>query len=186
MRLLAFAASLRRASHNRRLITLAAELARARGAEVDLAEFREFDMPLYDGDLQTSQGIPPGARSLGARIAAADGLLLASPEYNYSLPGTLKNAIDWVSRIRPVPLRGRSCLLLGASNGQFGAIRGLWQLRIPLEGLGVVVYPDMYALPWAEKAFGEDGRLADPDRQARLEAVIGADLELAGKLATPG
>ena len=182
MKLLAFAASLRRASLNRRLIGLTATLARARGAEVDLAEFREFDMPLYDGDLQASDGIPAGALALAERVGAADGLLLASPEYNYSLPGTLKNAIDWVSRIRPVPLRGKSCLLLAASNGQFGGIRGLWQLRIPLEGLGVVVYPDMYALPWAAKAFGEDGRLADSDRQARLESVLGGYLDLAGRL----
>ena len=183
MRLLAFAASLRAESHNRRLIGLAAELARGRGAEVDLAEFREFDMPLFDADLHAREGIPPGAQELSARILAADGILLASPEYNYSLPGTLKNAIDWISRIRPVPLRGKSCFLLAASNGQFGGIRGLWQLRIPLEGLGVVVYPDMYALPWAAKAFLESGLLSEPDRQARLEGMIEGYLALARRLA---
>ncbi|HEX6106233.1 MAG TPA: NAD(P)H-dependent oxidoreductase, partial [Gemmatimonadales bacterium] len=79
MRLLAFAASLRAESHNRRLIGLVAELARGRGAEVDLAEFREFDMPLFDADLHAREGIPPGAQELGARILAADGILLASP-----------------------------------------------------------------------------------------------------------
>lgn len=185
MRLLAFAASLRRASLNRRLIALAAGIARGKGIEVDLAEFREFDVPLYDGDLQARDGIPAGALELGSRVAAADGLLLASPEYNYSLPGTLKNAIDWVSRIRPVPLRGKSCLLLAASNGQFGGIRGLWQLRIPLEGLGMVVYPDMYALPWGAKAFDEEtGRLVEPERQARLEAVIEGYLGMAERLAS--
>lgn len=183
MRLLAFSASLRRASLNRRLITLAADIARARGAEVDLADFHEFDVPLYDGDLQAREGVAPGATALAARVAAAEGILLSSPEYNYSLPGTLKNLIDWVSRIRPVPLRGKSCLLMAASNGQFGGIRGLWQLRIPLEGLGVVVYPDMYALPWGEKAFDGTGRLADPDRQARLESVIQGYLSLATRLA---
>lgn len=183
LKLLAFAASLRAGSHNRRLVRLAAGLARTGGAHVDLADFRDFEMPLYDADLQNAAGIPNGARGLGERIAASDGLLLASPEYNYSLPGTLKNAIDWVSRIKPQPLRGRSCFLLAASNGQFGGIRGLWQLRIPLEGLGVVVYPDMYALPWAEKAFGEDGRLCDPERQARLETMLAGYLELARRLA---
>ena len=182
MRFLAFAASLRRGSHNRRLIALAAEIARGKGAEVDLADFHDFDMPLFDGDLQTKEGIPAGAQALGARIAVAGGLIISSPEYNYSLPGTLKNAIDWISRIKPMPLRGKSCLLLAASNGQFGGIRGLWQLRIPLEGLGVVVNPDMYALPWAEKAFGDDGRLREPERQARLEAMLGGYLELARKL----
>jgi chromate reductase, NAD(P)H dehydrogenase (quinone) len=182
-RLLAFAASLRRASWNRKLVQLAATLARDAGAEVDIAEFGEFAMPLYDGDLQAESGIPPGASELARRVGTADGLLLASPEYNYSLPGTLKNAIDWVSRIRPMPLRGKSALLLAASNGQFGGVRGLWQLRIPLECLGVVVYPDMYALPWAEKMFGPDGRLTEVERQDRLAAMVRGYLTVARKLA---
>jgi chromate reductase, NAD(P)H dehydrogenase (quinone) len=181
-RLLAFAASLRRESWNRKLLGLAAELAREAGAEVDVAEFREFDMPLYDADL-LAVGIPAGASELARRVGAADGLLLASPEYNYSLPGTLKNAIDWVSRIRPMPLRGKSALLLSASNGQVGGVRGLWQLRIPLEGLGVLVYPDMYTLPWADKAFGPDGKLIEPERQARLASMVRGYLAVARKLA---
>lgn len=181
-KLLAFAASLRRGSWNRRLIELAADLAVQAGAEVDRAEFREFDMPLYDADLQAASGIPAGAEELARRVRAADGLMIASPEYNYSLPGTLKNAIDWVSRIKPMPLRGKSGFLLSASNGQVGGIRGLWQLRIPLEGLGVLLQPDMYSLPWADKAFGPDGRLIDAERQARLAAMIQGYLAVARKL----
>jgi chromate reductase len=183
LRLLAFAASLRRESWNRKLLGLAADLAREAGAEVDVAEFREFDMPLYDADLLALSGIPAGAGELARRVGPADGLLLASPEYNFSLPGTLKNAIDWVSRVRPVPLRGKSALLLSASNGQIGGVRGLWQLRIPLEGLGVLVYPDMYTLPWADKAFGSDGKLIEPERQTRLASMVGGYLALARKLA---
>ncbi len=183
MKLLAFAASLRRQSWNRKLIALAVAIVRQAGVEVDLAEFQEFDMPLYNRDLQDASGFPPGARELDRRIAAADGLLIASPEYNYSLPGTLKNAIDWVSRVRPVPFRGKSAFLLSASNGQIGGVRGLWQLRIPLEGLGVLVYPDMYTLPWADKAFGPDGKLIEPERQARLASMVGGYLAVARKLA---
>jgi chromate reductase, NAD(P)H dehydrogenase (quinone) len=182
-KLLAFAASVRRGSWNRKLVQVAAELARPLGAEVDLADFREFAMPLYDADLQAESGIPPGAQEMGRRVAAADGLMIASPEYNYSLPGTLKNAIDWLSRLKPMPLRGKSGLLLSASNGQIGGIRGLWQLRIPLEGLGVLVYPDMYALPWAEKAFDVDGRLTDAERLERLARLVKAYLDVARKLA---
>ncbi len=182
-RLLVFAASLRRDSWNRKLVQLAADLAREAGAEVDLAEFRAFDMPLYDADLRAESGFPPGATELGRRIAAADGLMIASPEYNFSLPGTLKNAIDWVSRMQPMPLRGKSGLLLSASNSQVGGVRGLWQLRIPLEGLGVLLYPDMYALPWADKAFGPGGRLTDADRQGRLAVMVRGYLEVARKLA---
>jgi NAD(P)H-dependent FMN reductase len=183
LRLLAFAASLRRASWNRKLVELAAGLARVAGAEVDLAEFREFDMPLYDADMQALSGIPPGANELARRVGAAHGFLLASPEYNYSLPGTLKNAIDWVSRLRPVPFRGKSAMLLSASNGQVGGIRGLWQLRIPLEGLGVLIHPDMYTLPWADKAFGPDGRLIEAERQDRLASMVRSYVAVARKLA---
>jgi NAD(P)H-dependent FMN reductase len=181
-KLLAFAASLRRESSNRRLIELATRLARQGGAEVDLAEFREFDMPLYDADQLVASGVPPGAAELGRRIGAADGLMIASPEYNFSLPGTLKNAIDWVSRIRPVPLRGKSGFLLSASNGAVGGIRGLWQLRVPLEGLGVLLYPDMYALPSADKAFGPDGQLMERERLDRLTAMVEGYLAVARKL----
>jgi NAD(P)H-dependent FMN reductase len=183
LRLLAFAASLRRESWNRKLLGLAVDLAREAGAEVDVAEFHEFDMPLYDADLLALSGLPAGASELTRRLGAADGLLLASPEYNFSLPGTLKNAIDWVSRVRPVPLRGKSAFLLSASNSQIGGVRGLWQLRIPLEGLGVLVYPDMYALPWADKSFGPDGKLIEPERQTRLASMIGGYLGVARKLA---
>ncbi len=187
MKLLAFAASLRRASWNRKLIALAVAIARQDGAEVDLAEFHEFDMPLYDRDLQDASGFPPGARELQRRVAAADGLLIASPEYNYSLPGTLKNAIDWVSRMSPMPFRGKSGLLLSASTAQAGGIRGLWQLRIPLEGVGVLLYPDMYALPWADKAFDEAGQLREAERRDRLTKMLVAYLTTARKLAAgPG
>ncbi len=115
MRVLAFAASLRRGSLNQKLILLAAEAARAAGAEVDLAEFREFDMPIYDGDVDASTGLPPGAAALRHRVEQADALMISAPEYNFSIAGPLKNAIDWVSRARPMPWRGRSVFLLSAS-----------------------------------------------------------------------
>ncbi len=184
--LLAFAASLRKGSWNRKLLGHTAQMAREAGAEVRLAEFREFDMPLFDADLLAEQGMPPGARALISAIAAVDGILLASPEYNYSVPGTLKNAIDWVSRARPMPLRGRSALLLAASNGPIGGIRGLWQLRIPLEGLGVFVHPDMYILPWAEKQFDAHGGLVETDRQDRLAQVLAGYLRAATALRAAG
>jgi len=182
MKLLAFAASMRTGSWNRRLIAAAVEIAGGAGVVVDLADFHEFNMPIYDADLQAAKGIPPGAQEMGRRIAAADGLMISSPEYNFSLPGTLKNAIDWVSRLKPMPLRGKTGLLLSASNGQVGGIRGLWQLRIPLEGLGVTLHPDMYTLPWADKQFDEGGRLKEPERQERLVKTVGAYLEMARRL----
>jgi NAD(P)H-dependent FMN reductase len=182
MKLLAFAASLRLGSWNRKLLACAVRATRDRGIEVDVAEFADFDVPLYNADEQNASGIPAGAVEFGRRISAADGLVLASPEYNYSLPGTLKNLIDWVSRIRPVPLRGKHAVLLAASNGQFGGIRGLWQLRIPLEGLGMIVCPDMFALAWAAKAFTEEGELADPATAERLSKLLEGYLDMAARL----
>ena len=186
LKLFAMAASLRKASFNRKLLAVAVGMARAAGAEVDHADFHEFDMPLYDADLQANSGLPKGALELIRRTALADGLLIASPEYNYSLPGTLKNAIDWVSRSRPMPTRGKSALLMAASNGRYGGIRGLWQLRIPLEGVGIFVYPDMFALSDAGSAFAEDGSLKDPVVAERLQKMMEGYLRAARALSQPG
>lgn len=183
MKFLMFAAALARSSQNRRLIDLAARIVRESGHLVDPADFHEFDMPLYDGDLQAQSGLPPGALEMIRRIEGSDGLIISSPEYNFSLPGTLKNAIDWVSRAQPMPLRGKSGLLLSASTSLVGGIRGLWQLRIPLEGLGVFLYPDMFALGAADKAFAEDGTLKDPALSERLRTMITGYLKAAEALA---
>lgn len=179
MRVLAFAASLRRQSLNRKLVERAAALARDAGAEVDLADFGEFAMPLYDGDDNDAHGLPPGARALARRIERADALIIATPEYNYSIPGTLKNAIDWVSRARPMPWRGRSVYLVSASPSPMGGIRGLWQTRVPLEGCGALVFPDMFALPHADQAFDRDGALVDPSLAERLRREVVGFVRLA-------
>jgi len=172
MKLFAVAGSLRKASHNRALLGHAAAIAERGGASVDLGELRDFDMPLYDGDLEVASGIPDGAKRLAERITAADGILLASPEYNFSVPGVLKNAIDWLSRRRPMPLRGKRALLLSASPSLVGGNRGLWALRIPLEVLGVHVYPDMYSLAQAHEKLGDDG-VNDAALAKFLDGLVG-------------
>ncbi len=179
MRLLAFAASLRKESLNHKLVALACEIARREGADVDLARFSEFGMPVYDGDVDRASGLPAGALELKRRIEAAQAILLAAPEYNYSIAGPLKNAIDWVSRARPMPWRGRSVFLLAASPSPMGGIRGLWQTRIPLEGCGALVFPDMFALAHASEAFDADGRLRDPALAERLDREIAGFVRLA-------
>jgi len=183
MRVLAFAASLRRASLNRKLVAVAADVARAAGAQVDLAEFREFEMPIYDGDLDASAGLPPGAAELRRRLEQTDAMVIAAPEYNYSIAGPLKNAIDWVSRARPMPWRGKSVLLIAASPSPMGGIRGLWQTRIPLEGCGALVFPDMFALPHADQAFDEQGKLRDPAVEDRLRRDVVGFVRLAEAIA---
>lgn len=179
MKLLAFSTSLRAGSFNHKLIELAVRIARRDGAEVDLADFHEFDMPLYDADSNRDEGLPGGALALERRIMRADALLIATPEYNYSMSGVFKNAIDWVSRARPMPWRGKSTYLMSASPSAMGGIRGLWQTRVPLEGCGALVFPDMFALPHADKAFDENGNLKDAETNKRLEVELLGFLRMA-------
>jgi chromate reductase len=184
MKVLAFAASLRKDSLNRKLIRIAAEHLKRQGVEVDLADFHEFDMPLYDGDIQDTTGLPAGALEFSKRLKAADALLISSPEYNYSLPGTLKNLIDWVSRERPtIAFRGKTTQLLSASMSPVGGVRGLWQLRIPLEGLGAFVCPDMFALAEADDAFSTDEKsLNDAKLEERLAKMLSSFVHTARAL----
>lgn len=172
MKLFSFAAALRKDSLNKKLIRLANGLARKHGADVDAAEFNDFEMPLYNGDIETGVGIPDGALALKERIERAGTLMISSPEYNFSMPGTIKNTIDWLSRLKPVPLKNKRALLLSASPSLVGGNRGLWSLRVPLEGLGVFVFPDMFSLSKAHEAFDEQGGFKDPQSLARLEDII--------------
>jgi NAD(P)H-dependent FMN reductase len=183
MNVLVFAASTRRESLNSRLAAHAADLVRGLGHTVDHATLRDFDMPLFDGDVEATTGLPPGALALKRRLEAATAVVLATPEYNYSIPGTLKNAIDWTSRARPMPWRGRSMYLMSASPSPIGGIRGLWQTRIPLEGCGAHVYPDMFALARADQAFDAAGGLADAGMEARLHKELAAFLRVAEAVA---
>jgi len=178
LKVLVFAASLRAESQNRKLASLAARVATQYGATVDLASMRDFDVPLYDGDLEVSGGMPHGAQALRSRLLANDAFILASPEYNGSMPGTIKNLIDWASRFRPQPFDGRHGLLISASPSLAGGNRGLWALRMPLEHLGTRVFPDMFSLSMAHKAFAGD-EIADAALRSRFENNVQAFLSLA-------
>jgi NAD(P)H-dependent FMN reductase len=178
VRLLVFSASLRPESLNTRLAALAAETIASIGGEVDHASMAEFDCPSYDGDRQESQGFPSGAAALRERLEASDAFVISSPEYNASMPGVLKNAVDWASRYRPQPFHERHGLLLSASPSLVGGNRGLWSLRVPFEHLGARIYPDMFSLARAHTAFDDDGRLADAALQARFDDMIGGFVDL--------
>lgn len=177
-RVVVLGASLRKESFNVRLAALAARTAAAHGAEVRTVDFGSLAVPLLDTDLLETDGVPEGARRFGDLLTETDGFIIAAPEYNYSVSGVVKNLIDWTSRIRPWPFTGRHCLLLSASTGQVGGVRGLWALRVPLEGLGSHVYPDMFSLAHAESAFTPDDDLADPDSREHLARIIGGFLDL--------
>jgi NAD(P)H-dependent FMN reductase len=182
MHVFAFAAARRRDSSNAKLIRLAAAAAERAGVTVTLEPFAAFDMPLYDGDLEAASGLPAGARLLRERFASADAFMIASPEYNFSIPGTLKNAIDWVSREQPSVWRGKPGLLLSASPSLVGGNRGLWALRVPLELLGAHLHPDMFSLAQAYEAFDAQGALTNAKLAARLDATVAAFLRMATAL----
>jgi len=178
IRILVLAASLRADSLNSRLAALAAESVRHSGGVAELTSIGDFDVPHYDGDRETADGIPPGAVRFRERLELADAFIIASPEYNASIPGVLKNLIDWASRHRPQPFNERHALLLSASPSMVGGNRGLWALRIPLEHLGARVYPDMFSLSQAHRGLGPDGRIAEPAIQARFESNIASFMGL--------
>jgi|SRR5579863_1131498 len=180
MKVLAFAASLRIGSLNRKLLSAAVDiLVRRDDWTVDHADFHEFDVPVYDGDLEQAAGIPPGAQQFVRRILEARALIISAPEYNGGISGALKNAIDWASRNDPIPFEGKPLLLLGASPGRFGAVRGLWHTRVPLEAIGTLVYPQMFALPRAHHAFDERGMISDPKIRVQLEEILASFLSFA-------
>ena len=177
--MLILSASLRDDSLNTRLAGLAADRIEASGGIADLASMREFDVGSYDSDEERASGFPAGAEEFKNRLEASHAFMICSPEYNASIPGVLKNAIDWVSRFRPQPFHERHGLLLSASPSMIGGNRGLWALRVPLEHLGARVYPDMFSLAQAHSAFDDEGRLVNPQLQERLETTIASFLELA-------
>jgi len=175
---LVFSASLRTGSLNTKLAQLAAGVIEQQGGTVDVVAMSAFDGPSYSQDAQ-ARGFPPGPTELRRRLDANDGFVIASPEHNGSIPGPLKNAIDWVSRFKPQPFNGKHALLLSASPSMAGGNRGLWALRVPLEHLGSRVYPDMFSLAQAHQAFGPHGNIADPQLADRLAQTIAGYMDLA-------
>ena len=178
VKVLLFAASLRKDSINGRLASLVRGLLEKREVSVDFATMADFDCPSFDQDFEESEGIPKGAERLRDRLLAADAFLISSPEYNASMPGVLKNVIDWASRFRPQPFNGKQGFLLSASPSMVGGNRGLWSLRVPLEHLGARIYPDMFSLAQAHTMFSAEGELKSETVQQRLDGTMGCFLDL--------
>jgi chromate reductase len=170
MRVLGISGSLRSGSHNTRLLRQAGELLRG-GIELDVFEgLRE--VPPYDADEDVGPG-PMPVRRLRDAIADADALLIATPEYNSSIPGVLKNALDWASR--PFPdnvLRGKPALVIGATTGRFGAVWAQAETRKVLGAAGARVIDADLPVGRANEAFDADGDLVDPALRARLEELL--------------
>ena len=158
MKVLAMVGSLRKGSYNKLALRAAMELKPA-GMEIEQAEIG--DLPLYDDDLREA-GYPPPVQRLREQVRAADALLFVTPEYNYSVPGVLKNAIDWCSRPPQQPLEGKPAAIMGASTGKLGTARAQYHLRQIFVFVNVLpVNRPEVMLSGAAKLFDADGRLTD-------------------------
>lgn len=187
MKILAFAGATRTESWNKKLIKIAAAGATAAGAEVTLIDLRDFPLPLYDGDLEATSGIPENGMKLKALFLEHRGLLISSPEYNSSITGVLKNTLDWVSRSAPgeKPLSAfanKIAGLVSASPGALGGVRGLVHLRSILGNIKVLVVPEQASVSKAPEAFNADGSLKDEKQRASVEGVGKAVATLLAKL----
>ncbi|MDE1763847.1 MAG: NAD(P)H-dependent oxidoreductase [Thaumarchaeota archaeon] len=186
-KILAFAGSTRTDSFNKKLVKIAADGARDSGADVTVIDLRDFVMPLYDGDLEQRDGLPTTARKLKDLMLTHQGFLISSPEYNSSISGVLKNAIDWASRqsAGETPLAcftGRVAGIMSASPGALGGLRGLVHVRSILENIGVLVIPDQMAVSKANEAFNADSTLKDKKQEERIKKIGTSVAELLSKI----
>ncbi len=178
-KLLFFAGSAREGSHNKRLARLAAQIADANGLAATFADLGDYPMPLYDRDHEVNNGAPDNARKLKALFQVHDGIFIAAPEYNASMTPLLKNALDWISRVRdegepPLQVfKTRVFAISSASPGRFGGVRGLITLRQVLAvGLQAMVLPEQVSVQHAADAFDEKGHLKDKAQQDLLKRQI--------------
>ena len=184
---MAFAGSTRTDSFNKKLIRIAANGARDAGAEVTLIDLRDFSMPVYDGDLEKREGLPPTACNLKDLMLSHQGFLILSPEYNSSISGVLKNTIDWTSRQSEgeIPLacfKNKVAGLMSASPGGLGGLRGLVHVRAMLQNIGVLVIPEQIAVAKANEAFNTDGTLKDKNQEERVKKIGSNVTEILMKL----
>lgn len=171
IRVLAISGSLRKDSYNRKALKIAKNIATKLGAEVKEADLKQLNLPIYDGDIE-AKGFPQSVKKLKKLVEEADVLLIASPEYNRSISGALKNAIDWLSRSNN-SLDNKVVAIFGASTGNFGTLRGQNHLRQILAALNVFILPQPQVfIPLAHEAFSPNGSLKDKKIYKRLDNLI--------------
>ena len=176
MRILGLSGSLRRGSHNTRLLRGAGSLL-PDGVELVVFD-RLGEIPLFNQD--DEQAPPAAVIALKEAIAATDGVLVATPEYNHSIPGVLKNALDWASRpVAETPLRGKPAAVIGASTSLFGAVWAQAETRKVLGATGARVIDRELPVPQAEDALGADGLPVEPEVRESLQATLDELLDLA-------
>lgn len=187
--IVAISGSLKQESVNSKVLNHAVKIARAQGANVTVVDLNDYPMPLLSEDIEQQQGAPESAKALRAIFAQADGILVASPEYNGSISGVLKNAIDWISRPssgedQPHAFRNKVVGLLSASPGALGGLRGLVHVKDIFYMLGAVVLPTQAAIGNTSSVIDDRGAVVDEIAQERINVVVDALLTTTEKLAT--
>lgn len=174
VKIVAIAGSLREDSLNKKLLHIAAKSALDAGAEVIYADLKKLSLPLYDQDIEQSKGIPDQAKELKEMFWESQGILVASPEYNSSISGALKNAIDWISRPLSKEEVYLSCFidkvvaLMSASPSQMGGVRGLGHVRTIFSSMGSLVLPKQKCIARADQAFDKRGNLIEDTQQQEV------------------
>jgi len=177
-KLLFFAGSARSGSLNQKLAQRAAQIAQDKGADVTVIDLKDFQMPLYDGDLEMAEGLPENAIKLKKLFIEHDGFYIASPEYNSSFSALLKNSFDWISRPHEkdeTPLSaysGKVAAIGSIAPGALGGLRGLVPLRMMLGNIAVHVVPNQAAISFGFEAFDDKGELKDERHLQMLKASI--------------
>ena len=186
-KILVFAGSAREASLNKKLARAASKAIDDNGGEARFIDLRDYPMPIYEGDLEAREGMPPFARKLRELFVSHPAFLIVSPENNGTIPSLLKNAIDWLSRDVEgrsglEPYRGKVIALMSASPGAFGGVVCLTHLRFSLSKLLAHVIPDQFPLPKADQAFAEDGSLTQAWQQKSVQTVVRQLIETTSRL----
>ncbi|PWJ74433.1 NAD(P)H-dependent FMN reductase [Pseudaminobacter salicylatoxidans] len=189
-RILVFAGSIRTGAYSGRTADAAQRALALQGAEVTRISLADYPLPIMDQDLEKEKGVPENAMRLGRLIATHDGFLIASPEYNSSIPPLLKNTVDWVSRIRKDggvpfhPYAGKVAALCSSSDGNFAGVRGLYHLRSVLMNCQVEIITPQCSVPRAQDAFDDNGEFRDEQLRKRMELVARTLIERARMLST--
>lgn len=176
-KILVFAGSNRTGAYSGQVANVAVRTLVELGADVTQIALIDYPLPIMDQDLENEKGVPENAMKLGRLFAAHDGILIASPEYNSSIPPLLKNTIDWVSRIskdgdRPFkPYAGKVIALCSSSEGNFGGARGLYHLRSVLMNVGTQIITEQCSVIHAHQAFAEDGSFKDERTSKSMQRV---------------
>lgn len=177
VKVLVFAGSTREDSYNKKLANEAAAVARKMGGDVTVLDLKEYPMPFYEEDLETKQGMPENVKRFRKAMRDNNAIIIASPEYNSSIPAILKNALDWASRgegggSSRDAFKGKTFGIMSASPGKGGGARGLVHLRAVIEDVGGTVVPKQVVVPNAYQAFNEKGELLNPVLKKELQEEV--------------